>query len=405
VNNHSAILRTSDPAVDGVAGSRALWSRREIEALLRVSAAVAADANLSDVLTMIAEEACRVSGARSASILLSSSPGELDLVASSGLSDEYRKFLRSHFVSNGLGASGAATASLKPIVIADMRRDGRVTQAPEWKRFALREKYLAMVSLPLVVGQRALGVLNLYRTAPGQWLPETLELLTSFGRHAASAIASARLIEAQRREMVALERVIAVLRDQAHEYANRLHAISGLLAYDATAEAQRFLAELITLHHENYAAVVDRLHHPIIAGLMLAEMDVARQRGVELKLHAGSRLTRLPQSLGDAEAVTILANLIDNAVEAVQGMPPSRKRIAVRIAEGDRSVVLAVRDWGPGLPPDANGNIFQRGCSSKADESGLGLALVAEAVSAARGAISVRRNRTGVTFRVELPFD
>jgi signal transduction histidine kinase len=384
--------------------SRTLWSRSEIEALLRVGAAVAADVEVTTVLAMIADEARRVSGAKSASILLSRG-SELELVGSAGLSAQYTKFLRGHFVSHGLGASGAVTASLQPIVIEDMRSDPRVAQAPEWKRFALREDYLGMVTVPLASGQRAIGALNLYRLAAGPWSAETLELLTSFGRQAASAITSARLIDAQRRKLVALEQVVSVLRDQAHEYANRLQAVSGLLAFGATAEAQRFLAELISLHHENYASVVDRLHHPIVAGLMLAEMDIARQRGVELKLHAGSRLTRLPRGLGDAEAVTILANLIDNAVEAVLQMPPRRRRVSVRITEGNHTVVWSVRDWGPGLPAEVNGDIFQRGFSSKADHPGVGLALAAEAVASAQGAISVLRHQTGVTFRVELPRD
>jgi signal transduction histidine kinase len=380
-----------------------LWSRGEIEALLRVSAAVATETPLNDLLSMIACEACRVSGAKSASILLAGTPGSLDLGASAGLSAEYTKFLRSHFVSRGPSASGAATASLRPTVIEDMRTDPRVARAPVWKRFALREQYLAMVSVPLVAESRALGALNLYRAAAGPWSSETIDLLTSFGRHAASALSSARLIDGQRRKLVALERLVAVLRDQGHEYANRLHAVSGLLALGATAEAQRFLADLITLHHENYSAVVDRLHHPIIAGLMLAQMDIARQRGVEVKLHAQSHLVDLPGSLGNAEAVTILANLIDNAVEAVLEMPRGRRRISVRITQGPRGVVFAIRDWGPGLAPDTNGKIFQRGVTSKSDHSGIGLALVAEAVASAQGSISVHRHSQGLTFRVLLP--
>jgi signal transduction histidine kinase len=406
MKTHSALL-TSPRRTTGHEGSGpdALWSRDEIEALLRVSAAVAADTQLGGVLEMIAAEACRVSGAKSASVLLSSGPGELDLAAAVGLSADYTKFLQSHFVSHGLGPAGAATASLKPTVIEDMRSDPRVGRAPEWRRFALREKYLAMVSVPLVSGQRALGALNLYRIAAGSWPVETVELLTSFGRQAASAIASARLIDGQRRQLVALERIVSVLRDQAHEYANRLHAVSGLLAFGATAEAQRFLAELISLHHENYAAVVDRLHNPLIAGLMLAEMDIARQRGIDLKLHAQSQLTELPHSLGDAEAVTILANLIENAVEAVLEMPASRRKVTVRIVETDQAIVLSVRDWGRGVPADADGTIFARGFSSKPDHSGVGLALVAEAVASARGSISVRRHPRGVTFRVELSRD
>lgn len=390
-----------EPAERVVDGD-SLWNQSMIEALLRVSRTVAAGTQLHDVLRLIAREACVVTGSKSASILLSDKR-TLQLAASVGLSPEYVKFLESHFVSHGHGAAGAASDSLKPIVIDDMRVDQLVNAAPEWKGFALREGYLSMASVPLVAGRRARGVLNLYRAEAGPWLRESVDLLVSFGQQAASAIDGVKLIDAQRQQLVALERLVSILQDQTHEYANRLHALSGLLALDAKREAKRFLAELIHVHHENYAAVVDRLHHPIVAGLMLAEMDVARQRGVELRLHGRSQLYELPPALGDAEAVTILANLVENAVEVAAAMAPARRRVACRITQGRHNVVFAVRDWGPGFPRGDHRDAFRRGVSHKNQHLGIGLALVDEAVASAHGTISVERHEQGVTIKVVVP--
>ena len=78
--------------VEAIGGS--CWTRREIEALVRVSRAEALSTKSADVLEVIAQEACRVTRAKSASILLSQPGSRFALAAACGLSDEYELFLR-----------------------------------------------------------------------------------------------------------------------------------------------------------------------------------------------------------------------------------------------------------------------------------------------------------------------
>lgn len=380
------------------------WGRAEVEALLRVSDAAALATDLSAVLDVIATEACNVTRAKAASILLAETGGAFRLAASRGLSSEYDSFLRSSFISHGHSTSRAAATELKPIVIDDMMRDPRVDDpdARDWKRFAEREGYTALISVPLLAGSRNSGVLNLYRVQPGRWLEAEVELAAMFAQHAASAIDSARLIDSQRRQLEALEHLIRVLRDQTHEYANRLHALSGLLALGETREAQRFLAQLMTVHHDNYASVIERVHEPILAGLLVAQMSVARQRGVDVRLHRQTRLEALPEALGSAEAVTIVANLIENAVEAVSGEAAHRRKALVRISQNRGSVTISVRDWGPGIEKPLE-LVSERGVSTKEGHPGIGLALVSEAVHSAHGSLTARRLSKGTAFTVVLP--
>jgi GAF domain-containing protein len=387
--------------VDGPAIS---WSRREVEALLRVSEAAAFEANLEDVLDVIAGEACHVTRSKAASILLAEPGGVFRLAASKGLSGDYNRFLQSSFISHGHSSSRVAASQLEPVVIDDMTQDRRVNhpEAREWKRFARHEGYSALISVPLIVGSRSSGVLNLYRAESGPWLGAEVELAATFAQHAASAIDSARLIDSQRRQLEALEQLIRVLRNQTHEYANRLHALSGLLALGETREAQGFLAQLMTVHHDNYASVIERVHHPILAGLLVAQMSVARQRGVEVRLHRQTRLESLPETLGSAEAVTIVANLIENAVEAVSGQPADRRKASVRISQNRDCVSIAVRDWGGGLDTPLE-EVSARGRTSKRDHAGIGLALVSEAVESAHGSIVARGLKNGTVFTVTLP--
>ena len=413
---HRDMALTTIPRVDGYesvgqsfdsVSARREWGRDEIDALLRVSRAVGVFQRLSDVLDVIAAEARHVTRAKAASILLSSpGDGTLQLGAASGLSKDYERFLQGHFVRQGQSTSREAAELLRPIVVEDVANDPRVKrpEAEEWKRFALRENYKAILSLPLLAGSQISGVLNLYRAESGPWLSAEVEVAATFGQYAANAIHSAKLLESQLLQLDALGRLVSVLEDQTHEYANRLHAVSGLLALGEHAEAQEFVNQLISVHHESYAAVIERVRPPILAGLLIGQMSVARQRGVEVRLDQRTKLRALPPLLGAAEAVTIVANLLENAIEAVADMTPSRRRASVRIHQSAKNVVIAVRDWGPGLPAGTEQEILLRGRSSKDGHPGIGLALVSEAVMSAGGTLSVRGMSPGTLFLVTVPW-
>jgi signal transduction histidine kinase len=94
-------------------------------------------------------------------------------------------------------------------------------------------------------------------------------------------------------------------------------------------------------------------------------------------------------------------NLVRNAVEACDG----QGTVDVRLApSGDTAVTVSVMDHGPGIPPDVAGRIFEPYYTGKPDGTGLGLALVRQAVEAHGGRISVSPTPGGgATFTMELP--
>ncbi|MGH2938430.1 MAG: ATP-binding protein [Solirubrobacterales bacterium] len=373
---------------------------------MRVSTAAALDTPLDELLKVIAVEASHVTRAGAASILLTEPGPHLRLGASIGLSDDYIGFLQGTDLAIGRNNAQEAAVRLEPVILDDLRsaplRDA--TEMP-LRVAAEREGFASLMSVPLIAGRQSFGAMSLHRRLPGPWFPSEVELASTFAQHAAGAIDTSRLSESKRRQLEALERLVGVLREQTHEYANRLHALSGLHALGETEEAERFLAQLMTLHHDNYASVIERVHHPVLAGLLVAQMSVARQRGVEVRLSQKTKIESLPKSLGSAEAVTIIANLIENAVEAVANMPSSRRKATIRFVEKNGDLTIKVRDFGPGIAPEAVEKIFDRGTSSKEGHPGIGLALVSEAVASANGEISVDAKPRGTCFTVTLPGD
>lgn len=374
----------------------------EIEAMLSASRAVARGGSLTRILDDVAASAAGVlGGVKGTSIVLASGrDGRFRLAGSFGLSSGYRSTLHAwpHRLQPGKGPSGLAFQERRPVVIEDTELDDRIAA---WRPIARREGYRALVSVPLRVEKLIVGTLNAYRSAAGPWSADQVGLLNFFGDHAATAVRTAQLLDQQKRQVMALRRIVRGLRQQTHEHANRLHAIRGLLALGDVEEAEGFLDGLQSAHVTTRD--IERLvGHPVLAGLLVADSVIAAQRGIVLEIDEASSLSCLPSALGDAQAVTILGNLLDNAFDAVADVEESRRRVRVRLAADDDETVIEVRDWGSGMD-GAAGDPFSHGVTTKGDHSGVGLGLVGEAVAAAMGRVDVKSHGDGTSLVVRIP--
>ncbi|ALO96231.1 Two-component sensor kinase [Streptomyces hygroscopicus subsp. limoneus] len=197
------------------------------------------------------------------------------------------------------------------------------------------------------------------------------------------------------------------LRSQAHEAANRLHTVVSLIELGRAEEAVEFATAELELAQALTDQVVAAVGEPVLAALLLGKTAQANERGVELVVSPDSRLDDglLPQSLSARDLVTILGNLIDNAVDAAQGS--ARARVTVTAYATAAEVVLRVSDTGPGVDPAHAGLVFQRGFSTKPAEPGgrgLGLALVRQAVNRHEGTLTVAEaEEGGAVFEARLP--
>jgi two-component system, CitB family, sensor kinase len=215
-------------------------------------------------------------------------------------------------------------------------------------------------------------------------------------------------MEALLRQLDSVESITTALRAQEHEFANRLHALSVLLELGEIDEATAYAGQLTaqaTLVTDDVRA---RIGSPVVAALLLAKMTVAAERGVEVRLHPDSRM--LSGSRDHTAVLTVLGNLVDNAVDAVASGPGERRpqQVVVQLVGTEHEVSLSVWDNGPGIPPDRLEQVFVDGYSTKAPRGGLhrgvGLALVHRLVARAGGSIVVT-SQQGARFDVRLPLD
>ncbi|MFJ3501233.1 ATP-binding protein [Streptomyces sp. NPDC090135] len=196
------------------------------------------------------------------------------------------------------------------------------------------------------------------------------------------------------------------LRSQAHEAANRLHTVVSLIELGRVAEAVEFATAELELAQALTDRVVDAVGEPVLAALLLGKAAQANERGVELVLTEDSRIDdgRVPSALPARDLVTILGNLIDNAVEAAGGTPHARVTVTVAARAGDGELLLRVGDSGPGVRPADRDAVLGRGWSTRGPGRGLGLALVRQAVSRASGTLALADGTEGgAEFTVRLP--
>ena len=203
-------------------------------------------------------------------------------------------------------------------------------------------------------------------------------------------------------ELATVRGLADALRAQAHEAANELHTVVGLVELGRYDDAISFATRRIGITQDEVDDVQSHIGSPALAALLLAKGAACRERGVELTVDARSDLA--DGVLPDEALITIVGNLVDNALDALVDQRGGRITVLARREEG--GVELQVRDSGPGVPADAVQHVFETGWSTKTPEGparrGLGLALV-QATAARLGGTAEVANDGGAVFTVRVP--
>ncbi|WP_205759968.1 sensor histidine kinase [Arthrobacter sp. PAMC25564] len=210
--------------------------------------------------------------------------------------------------------------------------------------------------------------------------------------------------EALIRDLHSVHGLMDAMRALEHEYANRLHVVAGLLEMGDHSQARNYVSQISDTSRSLGEGLRGRIAPPELAALLLAKITVAAEQDVLITVTEDSRLDQ--STVNHQALLTIVGNLLDNAVDALANAPMPRL-VTIQLDDAD-GVFVAVRDNGPGVPAHSIDRVLVDGYSTKAARPGMrrgiGLALVSRIVGRAAGTLDVFPGPGG-HFEAWLPAD
>lgn len=209
-------------------------------------------------------------------------------------------------------------------------------------------------------------------------------------------------IEALGSELETMKTLSDALRAQTHEHANRLHTMVSLMELGRTQDALDFATQDLALSQQLTDDMLRSVDEPVLGALVMGKVAEAHERGVHLDVSTvGSGAV---EGIHVQDLVTILGNLLDNAIDAAADGPAPR-RVDLVVESDPEGLDIVVHDSGSPLEPGALDTIFRHGYSTKSAGPlgrGIGLALVRQAVQRLGGTLTLN-GRRGAKFEVFLP--
>jgi len=165
------------------------FEAKEINALLEISKAISSGLYLEDVLRLIVTVTANLMDSKICSLwILDEKTNKLKLKATQSISEEY---LKERSLAMGEGVVGHVALHNKPMAIPDVLKDPLYKE----KELAGKEGLVSMLSVPMCVKNRVIGVINCYTSYPHFFSKMEEEMLTTVANQAAICIENSGLME------------------------------------------------------------------------------------------------------------------------------------------------------------------------------------------------------------------
>ena len=195
-------------------------------------------------------------------------------------------------------------------------------------------------------------------------------------------------------EMTGVKKIVDALRASTHEFKNKLHVILGLVEGGKLQEVKGYIGSVNDELQSTISSILGCIHEPTVAALCIGKSQRGHELKVALELSEETEFTNALRF--DVNAlVVILGNLLDNAMEALDGFDRTDKRVELLLNDEGEGLRVTVRDNGPGLPDPLR--VFEKGYTTKTGSRGYGLFLVREQVEKYGGTITAHNLPQGGT--------
>lgn len=372
--------------------------------LAKISELLNSCSRLDEVLDRALKITVEATGAERGMVLLDRGGTDFDVPAFHTMTSD-RNLGYSRSVVNKVLQTGL------PLLSLDAQSDERLDRSSSLKVMGTR----SVLCLSIGAGDRHYGMIYLDSSVrSGAFTEIDLRLATVIASMAASAIERAENF-AQLAQSEKLASMGTLMAGVMHELRNPLSSILGiseLLAQDSEDEltqdlleearrCQRLVHDLLRLSRKEPAEFVALDLLSVTESAAIAVRSELKRKEIAFHLEAEEAL---PQVFGNADHLRqVVLNLLTNALYAASGKPDGEVKVKLR-SQG-RFLQLSVSDNGCGLPPGAEGRLFDPFYTTKSGTgTGLGLSIVHRIVTEHQGTITAEnRSRGGSLFLVTLP--
>jgi two-component sensor histidine kinase len=308
----------------------------ELSTLAEVSRTVTSPLYLDEMLGVVAEMAARVMGAQATTLrLLDESSGQLVLRAAHNAGVMDPAFAA---IPVRLGIVGQVAAGGQPLTVPNVQTDDRYLNRP----LAERQGWVSLLSVPLIVRQRVVGVFCCYMGANHEFTAKEVELFQTLAYQTALAIENARLVINS-----------AVVREMHHRVKNNLQTIAMLLRLQMSSASEARAADVLaeTINRIlSIAAVHETLSEQ---GLRVVDVKSVLERVTrsigETMLTAGQDISitvsgdRLVLPSREATSLALATSeLVQNALKhAFAGRSQGQVRVRLRAGPAESEVLVA----------------------------------------------------------------
>ena len=214
-------------------------------------------------------------------------------------------------------------------------------------------------------------------------------------------------------ELSGTKYLVDSMRANNHDFTNKLHVILGLIQIGEYDKAVSYIENISIIQRETLSTVMHAVDNASFAALLIGKIARASECNVKFILKEGIRFKSSEVAVPSEALVTIVGNLIDNALDAMNmNLNNDRPRElefgvftkpGTEADAGNGELLLTVRDTGCGIPDDIKDRIFEKGFSTKGTGRGVGMYHTKQLVESLGGTISfVSEQDVGTSFMVQL---
>jgi sensor histidine kinase regulating citrate/malate metabolism len=212
-------------------------------------------------------------------------------------------------------------------------------------------------------------------------------------------------IDRMAQELTQIQEYSEALRTQTHEYSNKLHTLAGLIQLGSHKEALDLIGRETSGYQEVLGTLAVTVPEPLLSAIILGKYNRAQELRINFKLDPESRMIDIPENISREKIVTILGNLLENAIEAALENTSGELTVQLSMTDFGNDLIFEVEDSGTGVEVESVDLLLQHGFTTKSGAGrGIGLSLVLQNLEYLGGHLTVVRSSLGgMRFTIYIP--